>query len=320
MRDLATSLDVAVPSTRTTEDAAELENQLRSDLGLRVARSRAPAVRLVRSVQVSVVIPTLNESASLPDVLRRLPDAIAEIIIVDGLSTDGTIDVALNCCPDAKIVLQSVRGKGAALRAGLEAATGDIVVLMDADGSTNPDEIPRFVEALVRGADFAKGSRFLPGGGSNDMPPLRRYGNAVLVALTNILFGTKYTDITYGYNAVWRDRRGALALEIDGWAMEIVGNIRAARAGLIVVEVPSFEEPRSAGEAKLQTFSAGWTIFKAILRERMVPVSAKVTSRPRVAVRVHRDGMADPWLEGLASSHSAERFVRVTAHGDDERE
>ncbi len=87
---------------------------------------------------------------------------------------------------------------------------------------------PRFVEALTHGADFAKGSRFLPGGGSDDMPRLRRVGNAGAVRLTNVLFGTRYTDITYGYNAVWRDKSGALAVEIDGWAMEIVGNIRAA--------------------------------------------------------------------------------------------
>ena len=186
-------------------------------------RARNSAVRPMADVQVSVVIPTLNKSASLPGVLCRLPDWITETIIVDGLSTDDTVDVVRYHRPDAKIVMQTVPGKGAALRAGLEAATGDIVVMLDADGSTNPDEILRFVEALTHGADFAKGSRFLPGGGSDDMPRLRRVGNAALVRLTNVLFGTRYTDITYGYNAVWRDKSGALAVEIDGWAMEIVG-------------------------------------------------------------------------------------------------
>jgi glycosyltransferase involved in cell wall biosynthesis len=271
-------------------------------------------------VRVSVIIPTLNEAACLPDVLHSLPRDVAETIIVDGLSSDGTIDVALACRPDAKVVLQTVRGKGAALRAGLEAATGEIVVMMDADGSTNPDEIPRFVEALMNGADFAKGSRFLPGGGTNDMPRLRRFGNGMLVGLTNLLFGTRYTDITYGYNAIWRDLSAALALEIDGWAMEIVGNIRAARHRLRVVEVPSFEEPRVAGEAKLQTFSAGWSILKAILRERIVPVRKNASSRALVAVRVHGVGLADPWLAGLAKSHTSERLGRATSDSENARE
>ena len=248
--------------------------------------------------------------------LCRLPDWITETIIVDGLSTDDTVDVVRYHRPDAKIVMQTVRGKGAALRAGLEAATGDVVVMLDADGSTNPDEIPRFVEALAHGADFAKGSRFLPGGGSDDMPRLRRVGNAALVRLTNVLFGTRYTDITYGYNAVWRDKSGALALEIDGWAMEIVGSIRAARNGLRVVEVPSFEVARVAGEAKLQTFSAGWTILKAILRERTVPATGqgatKPARRPPVSVLVYGTGRSDPWLERLAPAKPAAPAASTT--------
>jgi glycosyltransferase involved in cell wall biosynthesis len=222
---------------------------------------------VLHGVKVSVVIPALNEAESLPHVLPRLPEGLYGVILVDGASIDGTMEVAQKIRPDIRLVRQERPGKGAALRAGFEAATGDIVVHLDADGSTDPAEIPAFVGCLVGGADFAKGSRFAQGGGTDDITPLRRLGNRTFVTLANVLFGSKFTDITYGYNAVWKRHHRLLAPEIDGWAHEIVANIRAHRRGLRVVEVASVEAPRIAGEAKLQTFSAGWTILKAIVGE-----------------------------------------------------
>jgi glycosyltransferase involved in cell wall biosynthesis len=219
--------------------------------------------------RVSVVIPALNEAENLPHVLPRIPAWIDEVLLVDGCSTDGTAEVARKTWPSIRLIPQEGKGKGAALRSGFAAATGDIIVALDADGSTDPAEIPAFVGTLLAGADFVKGSRFLQGGGTADMPLYRRLGNSALVALANSLFQTHFTDITYGYNAVWRKHKGALALEIDGWAQEIVGNIRAARNGLRVVEVASFEYCRLAGEAKLKTIPAGWAILKAILAERL---------------------------------------------------
>ena len=126
--------------------------------------------------------------------------------------------------------MQTVPGKGAALRAGLaEAATGDVVVMLDADGSTNPDEI----SAICGGTDARRGlcQGLAVSPWAAVRTTCRGCGGSetrALVRLTNVLFGTRYTDITYGYNAVWRDKSGALAVEIDGWAMEIVGSIRAA--------------------------------------------------------------------------------------------
>lgn len=219
---------------------------------------------------VSVIIPALNEAENLPHILPKIPSWVHEVILVDGNSTDNTVEVARQILPSIRIVKQEkgTRGKGAALRAGVNGARGDIVVLLDADGSTDPSEIPVFVSTLLAGADYAKGSRFLQGAGTTDMPFYRQIGNGALVQLTNVLFKTRYTDITYGYNAFWRVDASLLALEINGWACEIVNNIRAARNGLRIVEVASFEHDRIAGEAKLQTWSAGWTILKAILRER----------------------------------------------------
>ncbi|MEX2548309.1 MAG: glycosyltransferase family 2 protein [Chloroflexota bacterium] len=228
---------------------------------------------------MSVVIPALNEAGSLPHVLPRIPAGVHEVILVDGASTDGTIEVALRLMPSVRIVRQDRPGKGAALRAGFEAATGDIVVHLDADGSTDPAEIPSFVETLINGADYAKGSRFARGGSSDDITPLRRLGNWSFVTLANGLFGSRFSDITYGYNAVWRRHHVLLAPEIDGWAHEIVANIRAYRRGLRVVEVPSLESPRVAGEAKLRTFSAGWTILRAIVGEWFRPMPDPMPAR-----------------------------------------
>ena len=217
--------------------------------------------------KVSVIIPAWNEAENLPHVLSRIPKWVDEVILIPGPSTDGTADVALQIMPNIRIVEQEGKGKGAALRCGMRAATGDILVLLDADGSTDPHEIPAFVGALLTGADYAKGSRFLQGGGTVDMTLIRQLGNGVLMVLTNMLFKTRYSDITYGYNALWSKHAECMALDIDNWAMEVVSNIRVARDGLRVVEVASFEHLRIGGEAKLATFSAGWMILTAIVRE-----------------------------------------------------
>jgi glycosyltransferase involved in cell wall biosynthesis len=197
-------------------------------------------------------------------------------------------------------VQQNGRGKGDALRSGFAEVTGDIVVMLDADGSMDPVEMPAYIGALIAGADFVKGSRFVQGCGTADMPFLRKVGNRALVTLTNLLFRTKFTDITYGYNAVWREHKSALALEIDDWAQEIISNIRTARAGLRVVEVGSFEYRRIAGEPKLATFSAGWMILKAIIRERFRKLDASggrvswFKQQPVILPEVHAVTTSEP--------------------------
>ena len=153
---------------------------------------------------VTAVIPTFNEERNLPHVLPRLPAMVQEVIVVDGHSRDRTVEVARECRPDVRIVYQSGRGKGNALACGFAEATGDIIVMLDADGSTDPTEIPRFVATLLTGAEFVKGSRFITGGGSADITPLRRAGNRALSRMVNFLFGTNYSDLCYGYTAFWR--------------------------------------------------------------------------------------------------------------------
>lgn len=218
---------------------------------------------------VSVVIPTKNEARNLPHVLRGLPAGIDEVIVVDGHSTDETIHVARRWRPDVRIVHQEGRGKGNALALGFAAATCDIIVMIDADGSTCPREIPRFIAALTEdgGADFAKGSRFLAGGGSTDITTLRSLGNKVLVGTVNLLCRTSYTDLCYGYNAFWRTCLPYIDVDCDGFEVETLINIRIARAGLSIVEVPSHELERIHGLSNLNAVTDGLRVARTIAAE-----------------------------------------------------
>jgi glycosyltransferase involved in cell wall biosynthesis len=204
-------------------------------------------------------------------VFDRLPVGIWQLIIVDGRSTDDTIDVARRLRPDATIVTETRKGKGIALQTGFAAATGDIIVMLDADGSTDPAEIPLFVEALTNGADFAKGSRFLPGAGSSDITPLRRLGNTVLCAIANLGWGSRYTDLCYGYNAFWRHCLPTMDVDCAGFEVETLINIRIAAAKLDVAEVPSFEYDRIHGHSNLHPIRDGLRIARTLLRERLTP-------------------------------------------------
>jgi len=221
-----------------------------------------------RQPTLSVIIPTLNEAENLPHVFARLPEGIDELIIVDGHSVDDTITVAQRLRPDARIVLQNRTGKGNALACGFAAARGDIIVMLDADGSTDPAEIPNFIAPLLDGADFVKGSRYMDGGGSADITTLRSLGNRVLGGFVNLVFGTRYTDLCYGYNAFWRDCLPHLHVTCDGFEVETIINVRAAKAGFAIVEVPSFEQERIHGLSNLNAWRDGKRVIKTILRER----------------------------------------------------
>ena len=225
-----------------------------------------PQLSIVGST-VSVVIPAKNEAKNLPHVLPLIPEWIYEVLLVDGNSTDGTVEVSRQLRPNIRIVQQQGRGKGAALRSGFAAATGDIIVMLDADGSMNPGEIPAFVGALLTGADFAKGSRFLQGGGTFDMSWLRFLGNLGLTWLVRLAFGGQYSDLCYGYNAFWRHTLPRLDLCADGFEIETQMNVRALHKKLKVFEVPSFEALRIHGESNLNTFRDGWRVLKTIISE-----------------------------------------------------
>jgi glycosyltransferase involved in cell wall biosynthesis len=240
---------------------------------------------------VSVVIPAKNEARNLEHVFATIPEWVDEIVLVDGHSTDDTVAVALELNPAIRVIHQEGRGKGDALQAGFAAAKGEIIVMMDADGSTDGREIPRFVGALVTGADFAKGSRFASGGGTDDITFSRHIGNKILSGLVNRFFGTRYTDLCYGYNAFWAKHLSKLDLDCDGFEIETVMNVRAAKAGLSIQEIPSYEHLRLHGMSNLKVMRDGLRIVKFIMRERFggrpdqgtVPLE-EVAPKPPVAV------------------------------------
>ncbi len=256
---------------------------------------------------ISVVIPALNESKNIGHVLDGLPDFVTEVILVDGGSSDDTVAVAEAHRPDIKLIPQTTPGKGAAMVAGMIVSSSDIVVLLDADGSMNPAELQSMVEVLCEGADVAKGSRGLPGGGSMDFTPIRKLGNTVLTKIANVLYGVQWTDFAYGYFALWTDVLPVLNLaslleDADhpleshdglrhrprklghGFEIEALVFCRSARRGMKVVEVPSHEELRRHGTSNLKAFKDGVRVGLALLVERLrsrnSPVQLDRTLRP----------------------------------------
>lgn len=225
----------------------------------------APAV----APSVSVVVPAMNEEDNIGWVLARIPLCASEVIVVDGYSSDRTVDVARASLPDVVVVQQRGRGKGAALRTGFERATGDYIVALDADGSMEPAEIEYFVAALRQGYDLVKGSRHLRSGGSLDLTLVRRLGNSALVGTVNLMWGSAFSDLCYGYFGLRRDKLGALGLTSGGFEIETEIAVRAVEAGLRIAEVPSVELLRQHGISHLNAWSDGWKIFRLLARERL---------------------------------------------------
>jgi glycosyltransferase involved in cell wall biosynthesis len=231
--------------------------------------------------RVSIVIPAKNEARNLEVILPQLPP-VHQVILVDGHSVDDTVSTSRRVMPGIEIIEQTRSGKGNALACGFAAVTGDIIVMFDADGSADPAEIPAFVDALLAGADFAKGTRFSAGGASKDITFLRRLGNYGLNALTNLLLRTRYTDLCYGYNAFWTGVVPYLDLPDislpkpedghlywgDGFEIETVLDCRVTSARLRVTEVPSVEQRRIFGLSNLHAIRDGFRVLETILTER----------------------------------------------------
>lgn len=225
---------------------------------------------------ISLVIPTLDEARNIGWVLERVPAMVDEVILVDGRSTDGTIAAARAVRPDVHVVVQMTPGKGAALRAGFEAARGEVIVMLDADGSMHPGELPRYLARIDEGYDLVKGSRFIDGGGTADISRLRAVGNLALLACANHMLECRFTELCYGFMALRRDALPRLRLTADGFEIETQIVASAVRANLRVAEVPSFESARRNGVSNLRTFRDGSRVLRELLRFRHAPLPAGV--------------------------------------------
>jgi len=238
-----------------------------------VRRSRNKRARPTLARQnptVSLVIPVRNEARNIAWVLEQIADDVDEIVLVDGDSTDATLITARRYRPDIKVVAQEGVGKGSALRTGFLAATGDIIVMMDADGSMAPQEIRHYLHFLNNGYDFVKGSRFIGGGGSLDITRFRRLGNRFLLTVFDALYGADLTDLCYGYCAFHRRYLDVLALTATGFEIEAEMTVRAMQAGLRIAEVPSLEMPRRAGKSNLHAIRDGSRVLATVVRGRRV--------------------------------------------------
>lgn len=251
--------------------AATLEFEYSGDraLGRRGLRPAQP--------RVSIIAPAKNEAANIREILPYL-SSFFEVIVVVGEDDHESAEAAVAALPSVRIVHQTRKGKGNALVCGFDEANGDIIVTFDIDGSADPHEIPRFVEALTRGADLAKGSRFAAGGGSQDITLFRSMGNRGLNVVASGMTGTRFSDLCYGFNAFWADQLPVLCLPApdaegpqrgDGFEIETMMIGRFAFAKAIIIEVPSYEYDRYYGNTNLNAIRDGFRVLWTILRDRV---------------------------------------------------
>jgi len=220
------------------------------------------------SPRVTVLICALNEEESLPHVLPKIPSWVDEVLVVDGGSTDRTVVIARQLRPDIRILHQSGKGKGDAIKFGVRESSGDVIVTLDADGETDPDDIVRFIEPLLKGFDLVKGSRLMRGRPPS-MPFHRWVGNRILSSTFNALHGTTYTDVCSGYSAFWKKAFLSLDLTLDSFEMEQEALVKAARMALRVAEVYHYDNGRIGGVSKTSDLKQGLIDWWIIIREGM---------------------------------------------------
>jgi glycosyltransferase involved in cell wall biosynthesis len=233
-----------------------------------IAPDRAERSTETSPLDVSVVIPCLDEARSIATCVITARNALGEggyqgeVLVVDNGSTDGS--GALAAAAGARVIEEPRRGYGSAYLAGLAAARGRYIVMLDADLTYDPGELPNFVEELERGGDLVLGNR-MKGIQPGAMPWLHQHvGNPMLTGLLNRLFGTDVRDAHCGMRALRRDVLPELDLRTSGMELASEMVIRAAKAGLDIRQFPIEYHPRE-GESKLSTWKDGWRHLRFLL-------------------------------------------------------
>lgn len=218
-------------------------------------------------MKTSLIAATLNEIEAIQVVLPELQEGwVDEIIITDGGSTDGTIEYCQN--RGVKVVKQTGKGYGSAIKQGVEAASGDIIIEFPPDGNSMAQKIPEVVAEIEKnGYDFVIVSRYKDGAKSHDDDFMTGIGNKMFTGLTNKMFGTSYTDTLVGYRAYRKELLPTLELDSEGLSWPLQEAIRFANHGYKVGEIGGDEPERIGGERKMKPFKTGMEILSLIFRE-----------------------------------------------------
>ena len=209
--------------------------------------------------RISIIIPTKNEEETIGEIIDAVKPHGDEIMVVDGKSRDRTREIAL--AKNTKIVIDSGQGKGAAIRAGIKEAQGDIIVFIDADGSHDAADIPRLVEPIIEEeADMVIGSRMR--GGSDELhgtlkEMIRLWGSGVITLAINWRFGKNITDYQNGFRALRTSMARALTLKEKHTTIEQEMSIDCIKKGYRIIEVPTHEYRRRGGVSKVNTLRHG---------------------------------------------------------------
>ncbi len=247
---------------------------------------------MYNQLTVSVIIPAMNEAPTIGEVISQVPNWVDEIIVIDGKSTDGTLDAAIFANDRVIGIVQRSSGKGAAMSLGFAHATSDVIVIVDADGSMDFSELELFIKNFPQ-YQVVKGSRYLKGGGSDDITLFRSLGNRALTKMANSLFNQQWTDMAYGYAAFDRESIGGLGLTNydhqgsilghkaygQGFEIETLIFTRAAKRALKILEIPSHERSRMEGISNLRAIRDGFRILIVLIVEYLRSDPAKNRTR-----------------------------------------
>ncbi len=220
-------------------------------------------------MKVSVVLAAHNEAESISAVIRQVRERLAEaeLIVVDDGSRDNTADLAEQA--GAQVIrYTSNRGKGAAMRQGIAASSGEWLLFLDADGQDDPADIPVLLAEIGEGVGLINGSRFLGTLLPGSIHPLNRIANQGLTALLSLLFGHRITDSQAGFRVIRGDLARAMALRSDEYEFETEVLAKVLCSDLRVVEVPVTRHPRTGGRTDFRRVHNGLRILRTMLRER----------------------------------------------------